>query len=145
MALASATTFSWPVVRTPSGGEGLPKVCCRRTSRFGHLCSQCSCVCGSSLHNGHVGSAAGPSRWAYALKSDVCPARRRARRTASVLLEVAMQSALSGDVVVHHGCSGPVGRVVGDGASDGHLYLKILEFAYYRGIYNTFDAYLLHK
>ncbi len=33
------------------------------------------------------------SRWAYALRSDVCPARRRARRTASALLEVAMQSA----------------------------------------------------
>ncbi len=32
---------------------GLPKVCCRRTS----------------LHSGHVGSAAGSSRWAYALRS----------------------------------------------------------------------------
>ncbi len=42
----------------------------------------------------------------------------RARRTASALLEVAMQSALSGDVVVHNGCSGPVGRGVGDGASN---------------------------
>ncbi len=40
------------VVRTPSGGKELPKVCCRRTSRFRHLCSQCSSVCGSSLHNG---------------------------------------------------------------------------------------------
>ncbi len=30
----------------------------RRPSRFGHLCSQCSSVCGSSLHSGHVGSAA---------------------------------------------------------------------------------------
>ncbi len=93
MALASATTFSGPVVRTPSGGEGLPKVCCRRTARLGHLCSQCSSVCGSSLHSGHVGSAAGSSRWAYALRSGVGPARRRARRTASALLEVAMQSA----------------------------------------------------
>ncbi len=38
---ASASTFSGSGVRTPSGGEGLLKVCCRRTSRFGHLCSQC--------------------------------------------------------------------------------------------------------
>ncbi len=93
MALANASTFSGSVVRTPSGDEGLPKVCCRRTSRFGHLCSQCSSVCGSSLDSGHVGSAAGTSRWAYALRSGVCPARRRARRTTSALLEVAMQSA----------------------------------------------------
>ncbi len=47
----------------------------------------------SSLHSGHIGSAAGSSRWAYALRSGVCPARRRAGRTASALLEVAMQSA----------------------------------------------------
>ncbi len=92
MALASASTFSGSVVRTPSGGEGLPKGC-RRTSRLRHLCSQCSGVCGSSLHSGHVGSAAGSSRWAYALRSGVCPARRRARKTASTLLGVAMQSA----------------------------------------------------
>ncbi len=37
--------------------------------------------------------------WAYALRSGVCPARRRARRTASALLEVAMQSAF------HEKCS----------------------------------------
>ncbi len=42
--------------------------------------------------SGHVRSVAGSSRWAYALRSGVCPARRRARRTASALLEVAMQS-----------------------------------------------------
>ncbi len=57
-----------------------------------HLCSQCSSVCGSSLHSRHVESAAGSSWWTYALRSGVCPARRRARRTASALLEVAMQS-----------------------------------------------------
>ncbi len=45
------------------------------------------------LHNGHVGSAAGSSKWAYALRSGVCPDRRRARGTASALLEVTMQSA----------------------------------------------------
>ncbi len=54
------------------GGGGLPKVCCQRPSRFGHLCSQWSGVCGSSLHSGHVGSVAGSSRWACALRSCVC-------------------------------------------------------------------------
>ncbi len=93
VALACANTFSGSVVSAPSGAEGLPKVCCRRASRFGHLCSQCSSVCGSSLHSGHVGSAAGSTKWAYALRSGVCPARRRARRTTSALLEVAMQAA----------------------------------------------------
>ncbi len=63
----------------PEWDEGLPKVCCRRISQFGHLCCQCSSVCGSSLHSGHVGSAAGSSKWVYALRSGVCPDRRRAR------------------------------------------------------------------
>ncbi len=52
-----------------------------------------SCFRGSSLHSGHVGSAAGSRRWAYALRGGVRPARRRARKTASALLEVVMQSA----------------------------------------------------
>ncbi len=73
--------------------EGLPKVCCWRTSRFGHLCSQCANVCCSSLHSGHEGSFAVSSRLAYALRGSVCPDRRRARRKASVLIEMAMQSA----------------------------------------------------
>ncbi len=73
MVLANASTFSGSVVRAPSGGEGLPKVYCRRTSRFGHLCSQCPSVCGSSLHSGHVRLAAGPSEWAYVLRTGVCP------------------------------------------------------------------------
>ncbi len=51
MVLASASTFSGSVVKPPSGDEGLPKMCCRRTSRFGHLCSQYSSDCGSSLHS----------------------------------------------------------------------------------------------
>ncbi len=50
-------------------------------------------VCSTSLHSGHIGWAAGSSKWAYALRIGVCPARRRARRTASALLEVAVQSA----------------------------------------------------
>ncbi len=45
------------------------------------------------------------------LENPECPDRRRARRTASARLEVGMQS-------VHHGRSGPVGRGIGDGASD---------------------------
>ncbi len=35
----------------------------REDSEYGYLCSQCSSVCGTSLHCGHVGSAAGSSRW----------------------------------------------------------------------------------
>ncbi len=73
-------------------GEGLPKARCRRTSKFGHLSSQCPSVCVASMHNGYVGSAARSSQWVYALRSGVCPDRRRARRTASARLEVAMQS-----------------------------------------------------
>ncbi len=65
------------------------KVRCRKTSRFGHICNYCS----SSLHSGYVGSAAGYSKWVYTLRSDICPNRRRAWRTASALLKVAMQSA----------------------------------------------------
>ncbi len=64
----------------------------RRWVAGGHRDYVSTAVCGSSLHSGHVGSAAGPSTWAYALRSGVCLDRRRARRTASALLEVAMQS-----------------------------------------------------
>ncbi len=83
-----AETFNWVVdsgfaIRTPSGDEEPPKVCCRRTPKFGHSCSQCSSVCGPLLHSGHVGSAAGSRKWANALRSDVCFDRRRARRMAS--------------------------------------------------------------
>ncbi len=90
MALAIASIFSGSVVRTPSGGEGLPKVCFRRKSRFGHLRRHFSSVCGSSSH---VGSVSRSSKWAYALRSGVCHDRRWSRRTASVRLEAAMQSA----------------------------------------------------
>ncbi len=93
MVIASASPLSGSVMRTLSGGEGLPKVCCRRTLRFGHLCSQCSRVCGSSLHSERVRSSAESSKWAYALRIGVCPIHGRARRTASALLKVVMQSA----------------------------------------------------
>ncbi len=69
------------------------QMCVAGTLRFGRLWSHCSRVCGSSSHSGPVGSAVGSSRWAYALRSGVCPARRRAKRTASALLEVAVQTA----------------------------------------------------
>ncbi len=68
-------------------------VLCWRTSRIGHLCSQRSSVCGSSLHSEHVGSATRSSKLAYALRSGVYPGRGRARITASARLEVAKQSA----------------------------------------------------
>ncbi len=74
-------------------GEGLPKVRCRRTSRFGHLFSQCPSASVASMHNGYVGSAARSSQWMYALRSGVRPDRRRVRRTASARLKVAMQLA----------------------------------------------------
>ncbi len=57
MTPASASTLSGSVVRTLTGGEGLPKMFCLVASSLGHLRSQCSIVCGSSLQRGHRGSA----------------------------------------------------------------------------------------
>ncbi len=91
MALASANAFAGSVVRSARGSEGLAKACCWRTSWFGHLCSQCSTVCVSSMYNGHVGTAVGSTRWAYALSSCVCPGHKRARRTAFARSEVDIQ------------------------------------------------------
>ncbi len=53
VALANASTLSGSVVRTLSGGEGLPKMFCLVASRLGLLQSKCSIVCGSSLQRGH--------------------------------------------------------------------------------------------
>ncbi len=61
--------------------------------RYLGVCSQCSSVCSSSLHSGHTGLSAGSSKWAYAMRSGVYSERRRAGRTATALLEVAMQFA----------------------------------------------------
>ncbi len=47
--LASASTLSGSVVRPLRGGEGLPNMFCLVASSLGHLRSQCSIVCGSSL------------------------------------------------------------------------------------------------
>ncbi len=81
MVLASASNLSGSSVRTPRGGEGQPKVRCRWTLKFVHLCSHCFSVCGSSMHSGHVGSSAGSTKWAYALRSGVHPNCRRVLRT----------------------------------------------------------------
>ncbi len=64
VALASASTLSGSVVRTLRGGEGLPNMFCLVASGLGHLRSQCSIVCGSSLQRGHRGSAEGSRRLA---------------------------------------------------------------------------------
>ncbi len=94
-------TFSRSAVRSPSGGEGLPKVCCRRPSRFGHLCIQWSTVCGFPLHSGHVGSAVGSNKWTYALIINI---------TASARFQMALQFAF------HEKFS--YNMAVSDGASD---------------------------
>ncbi len=65
---------------------------CLVASSLGHVRSQCSIVCGSSLQRGRRGSAEGSKRLALAFSSGVWPARRRARRTASARLLVALQS-----------------------------------------------------
>ncbi len=62
--LASASTLSGSVVRTLRGGEGLTNMFCLVASSLGHLRSQCSIVCGSSLQRGHRGSAEGSRRLA---------------------------------------------------------------------------------
>ncbi len=91
MVLASTSTFSGSVVRTPSGGEGLPRV--RLPEDIEVRASLQSMF--RYLHRGFSG---------------VCPDRTWARRAASARFEVAMRSAF-----VHHGRSGPVGRVIDDG------------------------------
>ncbi len=60
--LASASTLSGLVVRALRGGEGLPNMFWLVASSLGHLRSQCSIVCGSSLQRGHRGSAEGSRR-----------------------------------------------------------------------------------
>ncbi len=65
---------------------------CLVASSLGHLRSQCSIVCGSSLQRGHRGSAEGSRRLAQAFSNGVWLARRHARRTASARLLVVVQS-----------------------------------------------------
>ncbi len=55
--LATARTLSGSVERTLRGGEGLPKMFCLVAPSLGHLRSQGSIVCGSSLQRRHRGSA----------------------------------------------------------------------------------------
>ncbi len=87
--VASASTLSGAVVRTLRGGEWLLNMFFLVASSLGHLRSQCSIVCGSSLQRGHRGSAERSRRLAYAFSSGVWPAPRRASRTASGRLLVA--------------------------------------------------------
>ncbi len=76
---------------------------CLVTSSLGHLRSQCSIVCGSSLQRGHRGSVEGSRRFAQAFSSGVWPARRRARRSstngfsASVAVRLWVQFDVSGE------------------------------------------------
>ncbi len=51
--------FLWANHEVSEWGECLPKVLCQRISRFGHLCSQCFTVCGSSMHFRFVETVAG--------------------------------------------------------------------------------------
>ncbi len=90
--LARASTPSGSVVRTLRSGEGLPNMFRLVASSLGHLRSQCSIVCGSSVQRGHRGPAEGSRRLAEVFSNGVWPARWRARRTASARLLVAMQS-----------------------------------------------------
>ncbi len=62
--LAGASILSGSVVRALRGGEGLPTMFCLVASSLGHLRSQCSIVCGSSLQRGYSGSAEGSRRLA---------------------------------------------------------------------------------
>ncbi len=63
--LASASTLSGSVTRTLRGGEGLPKMFCLVASSLGHLSSQWSIACGSSLQRGHRGSVEGRGDWRW--------------------------------------------------------------------------------
>ncbi len=62
--LEGASNLSGWAVRTLRGEEGLPKMFCLVASSLGHLRSQCSIVCGSSLQRGRRGSAEGSRRFA---------------------------------------------------------------------------------
>ncbi len=86
-----ASTFSGSVVRIPSGGEGLPKVCCRRV---GNACRQFSSVCWAPIRSGHEESATRSSKWVFALSNGVWSDSRQAERMTSARFEVALRSAL---------------------------------------------------
>ncbi len=88
------TVIVTTVVRTPSYAEGLRMARCRRTSIFGHFCSQCFIACGSAMLCEHVGSATGSNKWACALNSGACSDRRRTKRMVPVRFAIALQSVL---------------------------------------------------
>ncbi len=70
-----------------------PNNYCLSAITFGRRYSQCSTVCGSIPKLGNLGSTVVSGWLAYALKREMCPARRRVRWTASRRVEAARQSA----------------------------------------------------
>ncbi len=102
----SANAFSGSAVRAPRDAEGRPKLV--------HLRSQCSSLCGSSLHNGHVRSAAGFNKRAFTLSRGVCPDRKRARLTASAVF------------MRHQMCRGGVSVVVAAGGAFGIVQAPVV-------------------
>ncbi len=58
------------------------------------------------------------SKWAYALRSGVHRARKQARRMPFAQLYRHDAVCLPDEMLIHHAISGPVGRGIGDEASD---------------------------
>ncbi len=63
--VACESTFSKSVMRTESGGGS-------GTTKFEHLCSQCSTVCDFFMQIGLARTAAEFNKWSYALRSGMC-------------------------------------------------------------------------
>ncbi len=68
---ARASTLLESVVRTLRGEKALPQIFCPVASSLGHLRSQCSIVCGSSLQSGRSGFVEGSRTLAYAFSRGV--------------------------------------------------------------------------
>ncbi len=91
MTLASANILSVLVVRTLRDGEELTRLFCRVAVGLGHLRTQCSMICDSSLLRKHSRSAEVSRRLVYAFRRDGPPARRRGRRTTPAQLLLTLQ------------------------------------------------------
>jgi len=81
-----SNAFFGSSMRTLSGRFTLPKISSRAAAVPGHSVSQCSTVCGSSPHRGHIGSTVGSIKWWYDLNKMQWPLRIWASRTASLLI-----------------------------------------------------------
>ncbi len=107
VALVSANTFSGSIIRTPGGGEGIPKVRCPRTSRLLQPVFHCLWV----LY----------AKWARRVSCQIqqtgvrLEQRKLAKRMVSARFEVALQSALQEKLYVHFGRSESDGWRIGDG------------------------------